>query len=119
MRSLGSRRARIVGEIVGGAARRGLRALNDPRGPIAIFDPTGGSAPTSCAQALPLVGLPTAERVFEATQSLTAGGNTVRLVYDGIGVSPGRGKFLAWLDRQVPDFRCATIAEIDDWLGGL
>jgi hypothetical protein len=119
MRSLGSRRARIVGEIVDEAARRGLRATVDPRGPVTLADARTGREIARAGKAMPVIGLPSGETIFGATVTLAPGGKGVRLVYDGLGMSPERRRLLDWLNRQVPDFRSVPIDAIDGWLDEL
>ncbi len=111
LRSLGSRRARLVGEIFEAARPRGWRATADPGGLVLLR--SGSESP---GKALPVVGLPTAEVIFGASSSLDPGGPGVRLVYDGYGMKPERRAFLEWLDAAIPDYRCLAVEALDDWL---
>jgi hypothetical protein len=119
IRSLGSRRARIVGEIVDSAVRRGLRAIVEPGGPVNLADQGDGIGRARTGKAMPIAGLPSAECIFSSSPSLAPGGDGVRLVYDGLGMSPQGRRFLAWLDQQIPSYRFVPVDAIDGWLDQL
>lgn len=114
MRSLGSRRTRLTGEIVASATRCGLQATPGPSGLVTFSNSSGGRA----GQAMPVMGLPGAETVYELESSKPSN-QPVRVVYDGLGIHTQRRGFLDWLNRQVPGVQTQTVDSIDSWVKGL
>jgi hypothetical protein len=121
MRSLGSRRDRIIGEIVDRATRRGLRVGVNPGGLVTLTETESGTRtkPARNGKVMIVVGLPSAESVFNSSSNLAPGGVTVRLVYDGLGISPRKRSLLDWLNQQVPNYQSLPVDAVDEWLDGL
>ncbi len=118
VRSLGSRRARLQGELVRAAVARGMESVVLPGGGINFARITSGTRAIT-GRAMPIVGMPTVERIFDAMTFLKDGGQTVRIVYDGLGASSERRAFLMWLDAQLAAYRCVSLDGVDTWLGAL
>ena len=111
MRSLGSRRARIVGEIVQGAKRSGMTTSVDPIGSITLHRNN-----QQVGKALPITGLPDSEEIFRSQDNLGQGGNQVRILYDGLGVHQLREDYLAWLNIEMRNYQTLPISELKTWL---
>jgi len=114
IRSLKSRRDRVVSDFIDQARANHLRAVLQPAGPIELF-----RASRRVGTAYPVVGVPDAQTIQEHEALLTPDlHQTCRVVYDGLGVRPRWFDHLVWLTcshRLV----ASPITNVDTWLGGL
>ncbi len=114
IRSIGSRRARVVAEVVRAARDRGLEAAVEPAGPVRLS--AGGKA---MGAVVPVVRPPDSSEIYANRERLAPGGDRVRLVYDGLGVRTDRRAYLVWLNDELRKYRTLSIEELPRWLAAL
>jgi hypothetical protein len=113
VRSLGSRKRRVVGELLARSQERGWTAIvqPSPSGPVEIRDTRGRRTVT----AVPLVGLPDAFAIQNIADDLKRLWErdprtrhkafridvNIQIVYDGLGALEERSEHLTWLNAHV------------------
>jgi len=120
IRSLGSRRRRVVADLVDQAARCGLKAVVHPVDPIELYreDAVAATA-TKVGAVIPFVGLPDAPAIQQQEEPLPAGDRMpVRIAYSGLGMDPVWTEHLQWLNQHLR-LTTTQVDLIDGWLGAL
>lgn len=126
IRSLATRRARVVDELASLGQQHAFTIISHPTGPLTVHrQPNNALA----AVVLPLIGLPDAWSIHQAEQTLNqlqAPGVDIRLVYDNLGILAARAVHLHWLNTHLPlrtlslDRRSVrTASPLDAWLATL
>jgi hypothetical protein len=114
MRSIGSRRIRITGEIVRRAAREGMEAVADHTGPVVVLR---SGLKKACV--LPVAGFPDSPLLFERRREFDDAGIEFAMAYDGLGIKSQRLEYLNWLNRQLKGFQSIPIMHLSTWLKAL
>lgn len=114
IRSLKSRRDRVVSDLIDQSRAKHLRAVLQPAGPIELF-----RASRRVGTAFPVVGVPDAQTIQHHESLLTPNARqTCRIVYDGLGVRPRWVDHLQWLTCS-HRLIASPITNVDTWLEGL
>lgn len=114
IRSLGSRRRRVVADFVDQAKRVQLDAQVHPVDKIEVY--RGGQVVGSV---IPFVGLPDAQAIQRHEEYLAQPDfSKICIIYDGLGMNPDWDEHLRWLNTKL-SLTTIQIELLDDWLGKL
>lgn len=112
IRSLGSRRRRVVADFVDQVKRVHLDAEVHPIDKIEVYRDS-----QLVGSVIPFVGLPNAQAIQRHEEQLAEQDlPNIRIVYDGLGMNPDWDEHLTWLNAKKLSPITIQIELVDDWL---